>query len=69
MDSTERKEIRDVKTNNDETTATAIGLTKGFHSVTVTDGVGCENILEVFIDEENTVWNSNDDDQWWNQSS
>jgi len=39
--------------DNAETTAIAVNLISGLHEVTVTDGTGCERVLEVFIEEEN----------------
>jgi len=38
--------------DNGETTALAENLTGGLHQVTITDGLGCETILDVFINDD-----------------
>ncbi len=43
--------------DNGETTALAENLTSGFHQVTITDGSGCEQILETFIQGEDETIN------------
>ncbi len=39
--------------DNGETTATATNLDAGLHQISITDGLGCTEILEIFIEEEN----------------